>query len=109
MIEDTDWAALEHAYGPAQDTPLRLIQLLDDDPDVQASALGQRDMSVLRQESLYSPTALAAVFIAAILGGPRILARVWWRNSQYLWIKSVRWLLRSFHPSACRVADAAGA
>ncbi|MEU2624290.1 hypothetical protein ABZ642_40315 [Streptomyces sp. NPDC007157] len=49
VIEDTDWAALEHAYGPARDTPLRLIQLLDDDPDVQASALGQLDMSVLHR------------------------------------------------------------
>ncbi|MET9519506.1 HEAT repeat domain-containing protein [Streptomyces sp. NPDC002994] len=74
VIEGTDWAALEHAYGTAQDTPLRLLQLLDEDPEVQAGALGLLDMSVLHQESLYSATAPAALYVAAVLNDPRTLA-----------------------------------
>ncbi|TRO59810.1 HEAT repeat domain-containing protein [Streptomyces sp. IB201691-2A2] len=75
VIEDTDWAALDHAYGPAHDTPLRLCQLLDEDPEVQAGALGTLDMSVLHQESLYSATPPAALYVAAILDDPRTLAQ----------------------------------
>ncbi|MFF3838205.1 HEAT repeat domain-containing protein [Streptomyces sp. NPDC001930] len=73
VIEGTDWTALEHAYGAAKDTPLRLLQLLDEDPDVQAGALGLLDMSVLHQESLYSATAPAALYVAAVLSDPRTL------------------------------------
>ncbi|MFD6891712.1 HEAT repeat domain-containing protein [Streptomyces sp. NPDC059957] len=75
VIEGTDWAALEHAYGTAQDTPIRLLQLLDEDSEVQAGALGLLDMSVLHQESLYSATAPAALFVASVLNDPRTLAR----------------------------------
>lgn len=75
VIEGTDWAALEHAYGAAHDTPLRLCQLLDEDSEVQAGALGMLDMSVLHQESLYSATAPAALYMAAILDDPRTLAQ----------------------------------
>jgi hypothetical protein len=70
VIEGTDWGALEHAYGAAQDTPLRLLQLLDEDPGVQAGALGQLDISVLHQDSLCSATTPAALFVAAALNDP---------------------------------------
>ncbi|MFC9706510.1 HEAT repeat domain-containing protein [Streptomyces sp. NPDC056943] len=73
MLEHTDWAALEHAYGPAQDTPLRLVQLLNEEPEIQAGALGMLDMSVLHQESLYSATAPAALYVAAVLTDPRTM------------------------------------
>lgn len=73
MLEHTDWAVLEHAYGPAQDTPLRLVQLLDEDPEVQAGALDMLDMSVLHQQSLYSATAPAALYVAAVLNDPRTM------------------------------------
>ncbi|MFJ7126224.1 HEAT repeat domain-containing protein [Streptomyces sp. NPDC098101] len=75
VIECTDWSALEHAYGKAQDTPLHLVQLLAEDPEVQAGALGLLDMSVLHQESLYSATVPAALYVAAVLNDPRTLAR----------------------------------
>ncbi|MCX5254977.1 HEAT repeat domain-containing protein [Streptomyces canus] len=75
VLEGTDWTELEHAYGVAQDTPLRLLQLLDEDPEVQAGALELLDMSVLHQESLYSATAPAALYVAAVLNDPRTLAR----------------------------------
>jgi hypothetical protein len=70
VIEGTDWAASEHAYGAAEDTPFRLVQLLDEDPEVQAGALGMLDMSVLHQESLYGATAPVALYVAAVLNEP---------------------------------------
>ncbi|MGW6396489.1 HEAT repeat domain-containing protein [Streptomyces sp. NPDC055103] len=73
VLEHTTWAVLEHAYGPAQDTPLRLVQLLDEDPEAQAGALDMLDMSVLHQESLYSATARAALYVAAVLNDPRTM------------------------------------
>lgn len=72
LLTNTDWAALGHAYtDSATDTPMRLAQLLDPDPDVRSHALGQLDMSVLHQGSLYSATAPAALYIASILDDPR--------------------------------------
>ncbi|MFG2840772.1 hypothetical protein ACGFYE_37865 [Streptomyces zaomyceticus] len=73
VLEHTDWADLEHAYGPARDTPVRLVQLLNEDPEVQAGALGMLDMSVLHQESLYSATAPAALYVAGVLNDPRTM------------------------------------
>lgn len=71
ILSDTDWDRLEHAYGAASDTPRRLLELLDLEPHVQAFALDQLDISVLHQDSLYSATAPAALFIAGILTDPR--------------------------------------
>ena len=104
LIEDTDWATLEHAYGPAQDTPLRLVQLLAEEPEVQAEALGLLDMSVLHQESLYSATAPAALFIAAILDDPRTLAR---HESYFPWDDRSRPLRAALLEWLGRVADSA--
>ncbi|MFC9328785.1 HEAT repeat domain-containing protein [Kitasatospora sp. NPDC057015] len=104
LIEDTDWSSLEHAYGPAQDTPLRLIQLLAEEPEVQAEALGLLDMSVLHQDSLYSATAPAALFIATILDDPRTLAR---HESYFPWDDRSRPLRAALLEWLGRVADSA--
>ncbi|MFF3598129.1 HEAT repeat domain-containing protein [Kitasatospora indigofera] len=104
LIEDTDWGALEHAYGPAQDTPLRLLQLLAEEPEVQAEAMGLLDMSVLHQESLYSATAPAALFIAAILDDPRTLAR---HESCFPWDDRSRPLRATLLEWLGQVADSA--
>jgi hypothetical protein len=81
-LEDTDWAMLQHAYGPARDTPPFLLQLLHDVPEEQAEALGMLEMSVLHQGSLYSATAPAARFIAVILPHRNTLAE---HESFYPW------------------------
>ncbi|WP_432868317.1 hypothetical protein [Microbispora rosea] len=39
LIEETDWASLEHALGPAADTRAALADLLNGTPDAQARAL----------------------------------------------------------------------
>ncbi|SFL65556.1 HEAT repeat domain-containing protein [Streptomyces pini] len=74
LLVATEWDALQHAYGSAGEIPPYLCQLLDEDPEVQAEALGMLEMSVLHQGSLYSATPPAARFVAAILPHPRTLA-----------------------------------
>jgi hypothetical protein len=104
FIEGTDWAGLEHAYGPAQDTPFHLLELLHEDPEVQAQALGLLDMSVLHQGSLCSATAPAAQFIASILDDPRTLAR---HESYFPWDDRSRPLRAALLEWLGQVADAA--
>jgi hypothetical protein len=55
---------------------------MDEDPEAQAYALGQLEMSLLHQGSLYSATAPAALFIASILNDPRTMAP---HESVYPW------------------------
>jgi len=104
LIEDTHWASLQHAYGPAADTPLRLVQLLDESPEVQAEALGQLDMSVLHQGSLYSATPQAALFIAAILDDPHTAAQ---HQSLFPWDDRCRPLRAALLEWLGQVADSA--
>ncbi|PYC84023.1 hypothetical protein C7C46_08060 [Streptomyces tateyamensis] len=82
ILLDTPWAELRHAYGPAADTALLLVELLDERAEVQAQALGQLEMSVLHQESIYSSTAPAALFVAGALVYPQTLAA---HESTYPW------------------------
>ncbi|MFD7906480.1 HEAT repeat domain-containing protein [Kitasatospora sp. NPDC059747] len=105
VIRDTDWAALQHAYGPAGDTPARLLQLLDPEPETQAEALGMLDMSVLHQGSLYSSTAPAALFVAAILADPRTTAR---HESHFPWDERSRPLRAALVDWLGQVAESAG-
>ncbi|HEV2633940.1 MAG TPA: hypothetical protein VGX23_02265 [Actinocrinis sp.] len=104
ILEDTDWARPGHAYGVATDTPDRLMELLDPRPHVQAHALAQLDMSVLHQDSLYSATAPAALFIAGVLTGPRTDAP---HESAFPWDERTRPLRASLIAWLGRVGDAA--
>ncbi|MGW6316447.1 HEAT repeat domain-containing protein [Streptomyces sp. NPDC055099] len=70
LLLRTDWDSLRHAYGSGEDTPLSLCSLLDEDPAVRSAALAALDMGVLHQGSLYTVTAPAALFVAAILDQP---------------------------------------
>jgi hypothetical protein len=71
LLADTDWAALEHMSGSAADAPGRLAGLLDADDAVQAEALGYLYGALHHQNSIYSATPPAAVYVAAILADPR--------------------------------------
>ncbi|MGW0809203.1 hypothetical protein [Nonomuraea sp. NPDC002799] len=61
----TDWASLEHALGPAGDTPGALADLLTGTPEAQAEAVGHLNDPVHHQNTLYSATAPAALYVAA--------------------------------------------
>ncbi|MEU8502036.1 HEAT repeat domain-containing protein [Streptomyces lavendulae] len=74
LVLRTDWEALQHAYGSGEDIPVSLCSLMADDPEVRSEALAALDMGVLHQGSLYTVTAPAALFVAAILDHPVGLA-----------------------------------
>ncbi|MDO4258702.1 MAG: hypothetical protein Q4C87_04195 [Actinomycetaceae bacterium] len=64
--ESIDWASLEHAYGPADDLPPILMDLMD--PEKAEAAIDQLWMGPFHQETLYTSTgpamAIAALFLA---------------------------------------------
>ncbi|OSZ55425.1 hypothetical protein OQI_38595 [Streptomyces pharetrae CZA14] len=74
LLLGTDWGSLQHAYGSGEDIPVTLCSLMDEDPNVRSEALAALDMGVLHQGSLYTVTAPAALFVAAILHHPVGLA-----------------------------------
>ncbi|MFF3675982.1 HEAT repeat domain-containing protein [Streptomyces sp. NPDC002120] len=74
LLVGTDWEALQHAYGSGEEVAVSLCSLVDEDPEVRSEALAALDMGVLHQGSLYTVTAPAALFVAAILDHPVGLA-----------------------------------
>ena len=74
LLWETDWASHRHAYGSGEDIPITLCSLVDEDAEVRSKALAALDMGVLHQGSLYTVTAPAALFVAAILDHPVGLA-----------------------------------
>ncbi|MFG2946470.1 hypothetical protein [Streptomyces adustus] len=70
LLAGTDWGSLQHAYGPAGDIPVSLCSLVDEDAEARSEALAALDLAVLHQGSLYTVTAPAALFVAAILDHP---------------------------------------
>lgn len=104
LLMATEWDALQHAYGSAEDTPPYLCQLLNEDPEVQAEALGMLDMSVLHQGSLYSSTPPAALFVAAILAHPQTLAE---HESFFPWDDRTRPLRAALLDWLGQIADSA--
>ncbi|KOG34994.1 hypothetical protein ADK34_06665 [Streptomyces viridochromogenes] len=70
LVRATDWATLEHAYGPAEESPALLVGLLADDLSTQARALRHLEDPIHHQNSVYSATVPAALFVAAALKDP---------------------------------------
>jgi hypothetical protein len=75
LLTDTDWA-LSHAYGPAFDTPARLAELADDDPETRMHAVEHLWGAVLHQGTIYPVTPPAARVVAAMLADPRLTTPV---------------------------------
>ncbi|GLY50743.1 hypothetical protein [Lentzea sp. NBRC 102530] len=72
ILRDTRWDELAHAYGSAADAPEPLLDLLSENEEAAGNALGYLDAAVLHQGSVYSATAPAAEYVAAILDDPRL-------------------------------------
>ncbi|MFF4270213.1 hypothetical protein [Streptomyces sp. NPDC001536] len=72
----TNWAELNHAYGPAEDVPKVLVALLDPNQAVRTKALGDIHHVVHHQNTLYEATAPTALYVAAILSDPRTTCSV---------------------------------
>ncbi|WP_125523696.1 hypothetical protein [Streptomyces sp. WAC 05379] len=71
LLAGADWASLEHACGSAAGTPALLAGLLADDAGAQARALRHLNDPVHHQNTIYSATVPAALYVAAILSDPR--------------------------------------
>lgn len=97
LLAGTDWASLEHACGSAAGTSALLAGLLADDAGTQARALRHLNDPVHHQNTIYSATVPAAVYVAAILRDPRTGTVVVDRDSRALplraalldWVESV--------------------
>ncbi|WP_327388970.1 hypothetical protein [Streptomyces sp. NBC_01207] len=76
LLAGSDWGSLEHAYGAAEDTPKMLVALLDGDQQVRARALDHLHHAVHHQNTLYSATVPAALYVAAVLADPRTTVAV---------------------------------
>jgi hypothetical protein len=72
LLLATDWSSIEHCCpNTAPATPVILAGLLDDDEDVQRTAVHNLGQAVTHQNTIYGATAPAARFVIAILGHPR--------------------------------------
>ena len=69
------WPTLDHAYGPALDTPQHLRVLMADDDRLRADALELLGESVLHQGSVYAATAPAMRFVRRLALDPRVPGR----------------------------------
>ncbi|MFD7676952.1 hypothetical protein [Streptomyces sp. NPDC060187] len=67
----TNWATLQHAYGPATDAPEILTALLDTDQGVRTRALDNLFGILHHQGTIYEATVPTAQYVAAILPDPR--------------------------------------
>ncbi|WP_344534892.1 hypothetical protein [Streptomyces albiaxialis] len=81
-IDALDWAALEHAYGPADDIPalLRAAAGPDVAAEVRDEALDELFSSLCHQGSVYSATAAAVPFVARLArdAGPGVRLPLLW-------------------------------
>lgn len=74
-LDDTPWPSLDHAYGPAVDTPLHLRLVLADDEQVRADAVELLGASVLHQGSRYTATEPALAIVRRLAADDRVPGR----------------------------------
>jgi hypothetical protein len=62
------WHEIDHAYGPALDTPGHLRALLSDDPEVVSRAILDLDRTIYEEGGFVCPAATAVLpFLAEVL------------------------------------------
>ncbi|MFC9754706.1 HEAT repeat domain-containing protein [Streptomyces sp. NPDC056921] len=69
-LESTDWASFGHAYGPANDVPGWLRNMVSPDPEIRREAFGNFYGAVLHQGSVYSSTVASLPFLFAMADDP---------------------------------------
>jgi tetratricopeptide (TPR) repeat protein len=74
-LDGTPWATIQHAYGPAIDTPRHLRLLLADDEQVRNDALDLLGESLLHQETVYLATVPAVRAIRRLIADSRVPGR----------------------------------
>lgn len=74
LLEDTDWASLATACGTGESLPAALTRLTAPDPAARQSALRDVLGAVTHQNSIYEATVPVALYVAAILDHPVLVA-----------------------------------
>jgi tetratricopeptide (TPR) repeat protein len=74
-LNDTPWPSLDHAYGPAIDTPLHLRLLLAGDDRVRDDALELMGESLFHHGSTYPATAPARALMRRLAADDRVPGR----------------------------------
>ncbi|MGI5378824.1 hypothetical protein ACQEV2_32150 [Streptomyces sp. CA-251387] len=65
-LDDRPWAALQHAYGSAEDVPAVLRALTDDDAEAAGAALHELYGNIWHQGTVYAATVEAVPFLARL-------------------------------------------
>jgi hypothetical protein len=68
-LDDTDWAALDHAYGPADDVPDLLRALLSEDEEARRRAWQTLYGNVIHQGTVWEVTPHVVPFLIEMLEG----------------------------------------
>ncbi|MEU3643193.1 hypothetical protein AB0E59_07410 [Lentzea sp. NPDC034063] len=66
-LDDVDWAKLKHAYGPADDVPGQLRDLVSPDESVRTAALDELFGNIFHQGTIYEATPHAVPFLLEAL------------------------------------------
>ncbi|MFF0451533.1 hypothetical protein ACFYT4_35135 [Streptomyces sp. NPDC004609] len=74
-IDEVDWAALEHAYGPAEEVPGLLHGLASDDPAMRELALDGMYATVHHQGDVYDSTLACIPFLLELVADPSVQDR----------------------------------
>ncbi|MGW1491657.1 PBS lyase [Streptomyces sp. NPDC002402] len=74
-IHEVDWAALGHAYGPADDVPQMLYALASADPDDRETALDSMYGAVHHQGDVYDSTLACIPFLLELVANPAVQDR----------------------------------
>lgn len=74
-LDEVNWAALTHAYGPASDVPGLVRALTSPDAKQRQRALHKLYGNIFHQGSRYEATAYAVPFLARLAADPRVPRR----------------------------------
>ncbi len=69
-LDEINWAAFNHAYGPATDVPHLLRQLLSTNEELRSQAMFELYGNIWHQHTVYEATAFAVPFLIDLLQSP---------------------------------------
>lgn len=74
-LDNIDWHALRHAYGPADDVPACIRDLASDDADLRQQAMDELFGNIYHQGTVYEATAHAVPFLIELAANQSIADR----------------------------------
>ena len=84
-LEMVDWAALDHAYGPADDLPQVIRAAASTDEEQAEAAVDELFSSVFHQGTVYSASVTVVPFVAELATTPTSITGSCWWTSWVAW------------------------